>query len=132
MKGAIETVVHRAQLQPGEQVVAVERAASVVSLKSEAAVESLVCNLDHALTEVRRGSLAMVENASTKVGAHMRLIVGLGPQSTLQRGFSIAKKYDGRPISSREAASQNAEFSVHFHDGAVQVANKEFEGGNVP
>jgi exodeoxyribonuclease VII large subunit len=132
MKGAIETVVHRAQLQLGERVAAIEKAASIVSFKSEAAIESAVSDLDHSLAGVRRGSLAMVEDASSKVGAHIRLVVGLGPQSTLQRGFSIAKNPDGRPITSRAEATLNAEFTVQFHDGTVQVSNKEFEGGNEP
>lgn len=132
IKGVIETIVHRAQLQVGDQVAAVEKAASIVSLKSEAAIESVVCELDHALSEVRRGSLGMVENAASKVGAHMRLIVGLGPQSTLQRGFAIAKDPDGLPITSRRMAIHKSEFTVQFHDGAVQVSNKEFKGGNEP
>jgi exonuclease VII large subunit len=76
--------------------------------------------------------LAMVEDAASMVGAHMRLIVGLGPQSTLHRGFSIVKDPDGRPITSRAAAIQKAEFTVQFHDGEVQVSNKELEGGNEP
>ena len=132
LKGAIEGIAHRAQLQVGEQAAALEKTASVVSLKSEAAIESVTCELDHTLSEVRKASFAMVSDAASKVDANMRLVMGLGPQSTLQRGFSISKGPDGRPITSREAASRNAEFTVEFHDGAVQVSNKDFKGGDEP
>lgn len=130
LKGAIENVVHRAQLQLGEQVAAVEKAASIVSLKSSAAIEAVACGLDNALSDVRRGSLAMVDDAASKAAAHMRLVMGLGPQSTLQRGFAIAKGPGGRPITSRAVASRHAEFTVEFRDGSIQVSNKEFDGAN--
>lgn len=72
----------------------------------------------------------MIDDAATTAAAHMRLVIGHGLQSTLQRGFAIAKAPDGRPITSRETARLNAEFTVEFHDGTVQVSNKEFDGAN--
>ena len=56
------------------------------------------------------------------------LVVGLGPQATLRRGFAIARDAENRPITSREAAVQSRAFTVQFHDGTVPVANRGSEG----
>jgi exodeoxyribonuclease VII large subunit len=74
----------------------------------------------------------MARDAGVALRGSMRLIVGLGPQSTLQRGFAIVKSIHGRPITSRAAAIEHAEWAVQFHDGTVQVANQEFERGTEP
>jgi exodeoxyribonuclease VII large subunit len=55
-------------------------------------------------------------------------VVGLGPQSTLQRGFAIARDDENNPLTSKEAAMQHASFRVEFRDGAVAVDNRDFEG----
>jgi exonuclease VII large subunit len=53
----------------------------------------------------------------------------LGPQSTLQRGFAIARDYQDNPITSREAAMQHASFQIQFHDGKVAVMKTVHYGG---
>ena len=54
-----------------------------------------------------------------------RIIVGMGPQSTLQRGFAIARDDEDKPLTSREAAMKHASFQVQFRDGRVAVKNSE-------
>ena len=49
----------------------------------------------------------------------------MGPQSTLQRGFAIARDDDDKPLTSREAAMTHASFQVQFRDGRVEVKNLE-------
>lgn len=148
LKSAVDGVTHRARFLLSDQAAGVDRAADVIALKSEAAVEAVKSHLEHGATEIQRESrrlvvkasaelecgysdvgtvsFAMVRGAGSLVAGHVRLVVGLGPQSTLQRGFSIAKSIDGHPITSREAASKNAEFTVQFQDGAVRVTNLEY------
>jgi hypothetical protein len=41
----------------------------------------------------------------------------MGPQSTLQRGFAIARDGQDNPLTSREAAMRHASFQVPYHDG---------------
>ena len=57
------------------------------------------------------------------------MVVGLGPQATLKRGFAIVHDEEGRPVTSREEAVQLPSFQVQFHDGMVPVSNKQDEGG---
>jgi exodeoxyribonuclease VII large subunit len=59
-----------------------------------------------------------------------RIVVGLGPQSTLQRGFAIARDEQDAPLTSREAALKRASFRVEFRDGTVAVDNREYEKGD--
>jgi exodeoxyribonuclease VII large subunit len=84
----------------------------------EGARESLSDGVPAAMTSARRD-----------VEQFARIVVGMGPESTLQRGFAIARDNDGRPLTSRRAAMQNAAFRVQFRDGTIAVTNEEFEGG---
>ena len=49
----------------------------------------------------------------------------MGPQSTLQRGFAIARDNDDKPLTSREAAMNHDTFQVQFRDGKVAVRNTD-------
>ena len=55
---------------------------------------------------------------------------GSSPQSTLERGFAIARDDHDAPLTSREAAIKHTSFRVEFRDGAVTVDNREYEKGN--
>lgn len=152
LKGEIDAVMHRAQMRVGEQAAIVERTAGILALKAESAMDAARCDLEHNLAELRResgllvekaaddistvlaeieaGAASMAETIRTTVEGQMRLVLGLGPNSTLRRGFAIARKTDGRPITSRADAAQAAGFSVHFYDRAVRVSNDESQGGD--
>lgn len=69
----------------------------------------------------RRSSVGQVEDG---VG-FATIIVGMGPQSTLQRGFAIVRDDDDKPLTSREAAMNHTSFQVQFRDGRVSVQNLE-------
>jgi exodeoxyribonuclease VII large subunit len=58
-----------------------------------------------------------------------RVVVGLAPQSTLQRGFAIVRDDRDAPLASREAAIRHPFFRVEFRDGAIAVDNREYERG---
>jgi exodeoxyribonuclease VII large subunit len=64
----------------------------------------------------------LVEAARREIEASTRIVVGLGPQATLRRGFAIVRDAENRPVTSRAAALEDAEFSVQFQDGTVPVA----------
>jgi exodeoxyribonuclease VII large subunit len=57
-------------------------------------------------------------------------VVGLGPQSTLQRGFAIVRHDDDKPLTSRAAALSHATFQVEFRDGRLAVKNIGITGGD--
>ncbi len=54
----------------------------------------------------------------------------MGPQSTLQRGFAIARDNDDKPLTSRDKAMNHASFQVQFRDGRVAVKNTNRSGGD--
>ena len=54
----------------------------------------------------------------------------MGPQSTLQRGFAIARDNYDKPLTSREAAMNHASFQVQFRDGRVAVKNTDRSEGD--
>jgi exodeoxyribonuclease VII large subunit len=58
------------------------------------------------------------------------MVVGLGPQATLRRGFTIARDQEGRPVTSREEAVRLLSLQVQFHDGLLTVANRQDDGGD--
>jgi exodeoxyribonuclease VII large subunit len=78
---------------------------------------------------VAEGARLLVEAARREFEASTRLVVGLGPQATLRRGFALARDGEGRPITSREAAIGADGFAVEFHDGAEPVAVLESREG---
>ncbi|WP_165248137.1 exodeoxyribonuclease VII large subunit [Paludisphaera soli] len=108
LKGEIDAVVHRAQMRIADQ----EKTANILALKAESAIDAARCDLEHNLTELRRessrsaekaadhlsaglaeieaGAASMVEAARTNVDGQLRLVMGLGPNPTLRRGFAIA------------------------------------------
>lgn len=132
LKGTIDGIAHRAQRRIDDRAAAVDRAADTLAFKADAALDTIRSEVDRAWTDVRQGGVECVDDAREKVVAHMRLIAGLGPDSTLRRGFAIAKGVDGRPITSRADAVRNDDFTVQFRDGTVRVANKDFEGAGGP
>jgi exodeoxyribonuclease VII large subunit len=131
---SIQSITHRTEVIVGERRSATEKAANTLALqagaKAEAAgrdVENLKAQvgkdvvrtiarardgLECDLVAARDGAGALVETARREVDANTRAVVGMGPQATLLRGFAIARGSDDRPITSREAAAEAAEFEV--------------------
>jgi exodeoxyribonuclease VII large subunit len=129
----------------------VERLAQAVTLKAQAGLQAAGRDLDHLKTQAGRdatrlvtqavdslecdlasvavGAGSLVEAARKEIEASTRMVVGLGPQATLRRGFAIARDDEGRPVTSREEAVQLPSFQVQFHDGMVPVSSKHDEGG---
>jgi exodeoxyribonuclease VII large subunit len=72
-----------------------------------------------------------VEAAKDGIETYARIVVGLGPQATLERGFVIVRDANDLSVTSRDAAMRSNECTVQFHDGSVPVTNREFvEGDN--
>jgi exodeoxyribonuclease VII large subunit len=74
---------------------------------------------------VESGIISVTDEARKDIENFARIIVGMGPQSTLQRGFAIARANDDKPLTSREAAINHASFQVQFRDGKLSVKNLE-------
>lgn len=150
LKQSMVAIAHRSQLLLGEQRAEIEKAANTVTLQATAKAEAAGRDLDHLkaqmgrdatrlvtkaaedldcdLAAVSQGARALIEAACREIEASTRIVVGLGPQATLRRGFAIARDAENRPITSREAAVQSRAFTVQFHDGTVPVANRGSEG----
>jgi exodeoxyribonuclease VII large subunit len=151
LRQSIEAIAHRSRLQLGEQRSAIDKMVNSITLQSRAAIRAADLDLGYLKAQMSRDAIRMVtkaaddldcdfdevvqvartlvETARREIEASTRIVVGLGPQATLRRGFAIARDSEDRPITSREAAMRSREFSVQFHDGSVPVANRDFDGG---
>ena len=93
-------------------------------------VTKAVDDLDKSLSLLESGAISITDDARKDIENFARIIVGMGPQSTLQRGFAIARDNDDKPLTSREAAMNHASFQVQFRDGRVAVKNTDRSGGD--
>jgi len=60
-------------------------------------------------------------NAIREVENLGREILGLGPNATLNRGFTIARSSEGKPVISAKQAIQLPELNLEFRDGILKV-----------
>ncbi|MDB5350081.1 MAG: exonuclease large subunit [Planctomycetota bacterium] len=151
-KQSIEAIAHRTELRLGDERAAIEKAADAIALQAEARIEAAGRDLDRhkgqmvreagrwvttasaalgdARNSIETGSASICKDAHARTETFARLVVGLGPQATLRRGFSIVRDYDDKPITCREAAVRTPTFVVQFHDGDVPVTNRQFMEGD--
>ena len=148
----LESITQKTQIQLESEKSKIERLAHTVTLKAQGRLDAAVLDLDQIKTQVGRDSgrmvtkavddldksLDLLENGATSITDDARkdienfarIIVGMGPQSTLQRGFAIARDNDDKPLTSREAAMNHDTFQVQFRDGRVAVKNTNRSGGD--
>jgi len=93
-------------------------------------VTKAVDDLDTSLSLLESGAISITDDARRDIENFARIVVGLGPQSTLQRGFAIARDDEDKPVTSREAAMNQVSFQVQFRDGRVAVKNTDRSGGD--
>jgi exodeoxyribonuclease VII large subunit len=109
---------------------------ATVALEAERAKITDVAG--YALREAQLGVSRLVESLAQRVqmqwaGAskdidHLaRIVVGMGPGSTLERGFAIVRADDDQPLTSRQAAMVHASFQIQFHDGRLGVKVKSLD-----
>ena len=82
-------------------------------------------DLNKCLALVESGTISVTDEARKDIENFAKIIVGMGPQSTLQRGFAIVRDDEDKPLTSRDAAMNHASFQVQFRDGRVSVKNSE-------
>jgi exodeoxyribonuclease VII large subunit len=145
-----DAISQRAQLQVSSELSAIDRLAHTVIVRTQGGLEAAVRNLAHlhdqfvnytnrlvaeagddlevARGDISSGTISVIADARKDIEGFVRLVVGLGPQSTLQRGFAIARDDENNPLTSREAAMLHASFRVEFRDGAIAVDNRDFDG----
>ena len=69
----------------------------------------------------RRSLGHRLDRAHDEVGHHLARVRGLSPRSTMARGYNVAQLADGSVISSVAGLAPDAEFSLRFADGHVDV-----------
>ena len=62
-----------------------------------------------------------IDRAIHHVEAFGREILGMGPKSTLRRGFAIVRDRAGAPIVSADQAQQQPMLNIEFRDGNIAV-----------
>lgn len=69
----------------------------------------------------RRSLGHKLDRAGDEVGHHLARVRGLSPLSTMARGYNVAQLADGSVVASVGQLSADAEFSLRFADGHVDV-----------
>lgn len=86
---------------------------TLVDVKSEEVLQLVVRGVDLAHLRIERATAEVAE-----LSGHLR---GLSPQSTLDRGYAIARKADGSVISRTEQATTGDELHVRVSDGTIET-----------
>lgn len=138
------SIIQRTQGCLGSRTAEAERLAQAVVLKAQANLQAAerelvylrgqadreasrqvvraLDNLEGVRDSVAGGSMALLDAARRAVESETRLVVGMGPQATLRRGFAMARDGAGRPVTSRKAAAQLPSLQIEFHDGRLPVS----------
>jgi exodeoxyribonuclease VII large subunit len=75
--------------------------------------------------QLLRGVETLRHSASTHLEFFMQPIVGLGPEATLKRGYSIVRDPDERPPGTRRQAEIELVLQIEFQDGRLWVSNQQ-------
>ena len=67
---------------------------------------------------VRDRSRQLTQTAGERITSSMQLVVGLGPEKTLGRGFSIVRR-GGKTLSRKTDAHSGDDIDLQFADGVV-------------
>ena len=74
----------------------------------------------HAQSAMDRAAL-QIDDASQDLEALIREVLGMGPESTLRRGFALVRSNSGKPLTSRSQASVEKLLTLQFYDGQMNV-----------
>jgi exonuclease VII large subunit len=129
----------------------IERLAHAITVKAQSGLDATGCDLDQlkaqigrdtgrmamnaaedldtAWTSMESGAIAITDDARKEIENLARIVISLGPHSTLRTGFAIARDDQAVPLTSREASLQHASFRVEFRDGIVAVDNRDYKKG---
>lgn len=87
-------------------------------------------NLQRQSDAVSSSIAAVLNEAQLRVDFYVQTIVGLGPTSTLNRGYAIARDSENRPIGSKANAVKQQTLRIQFRDGQLAVSNEEYQEGD--
>ena len=130
MERLVHTVTLKAQTRLDAAALDLDQIKTQVGRDAGRMVTKAVDDLDKSLSLLESGAISITDDARKDIENFARIIVGMGPQSTLQRGFAIVRDNDDKPLTSREAAMNHASFQVQFRDGRVAVKNTDRTGGD--
>jgi exodeoxyribonuclease VII large subunit len=119
-----------AQLRQVKMTLDVERTRLITATNRTLA--SVTEDLEKVVDRVADGAVLTAAAARKELDNLARMVVGLGPQSTLKRGFAIVRDEGDTPLTSRARAQSHARLQIEFHDGRIAVTNEHYSQGNQP
>jgi exodeoxyribonuclease VII large subunit len=93
-------------------------------------VADVAADLESSLALIADGAVLNAEKARKDINNLARIVVGLGPQSALNRGFAIVRDESEKPLTHRAAAVRHARLQIQFRDGRLAVTNEDCSRGN--
>jgi exodeoxyribonuclease VII large subunit len=148
----LESIIQKTEIQLKSERSEIDRLAHTVTLKAQGRIDAAGRDLDQikiqvgrdadrivikaadqlitSFTLIENGVISTVDVAKKDIENFAKIVVGLGPQSTLQRGFAIIRDDEDKPLTSRAAAISHTTFQVEFRDGRVAVKNIDVSEGD--
>jgi exonuclease VII large subunit len=93
-------------------------------------VTKAVDEVDNSVSLIENGTSLITEGARKDIENFAKIVVSLGPESILDRGFAIARDDQDKPLTSRAAAMNYDPFHVQFRKGRVADMNTDRSGGD--
>src|SRR5271165_7336703 len=92
----VHTVTLKAQTRLDAAELDLDQIKAQVGRDAGRMVTKAVDDLDKSLSLLESGTISITDDARKDIECFARIIVGMGPQSTLQRGFAIARDNDDK------------------------------------
>jgi exonuclease VII large subunit len=128
----METVSFSAQSRLGAAGTEIDRVKTDIGRDIGRMAATACDELDHAIGLIEKSAMAMADGAQKDIEYFARIVVGMGPHSTLQRGFAILRDPADKPVTSREAAITLDTFEIELRDGRLKVKNQDRSGEDQP
>lgn len=77
------------------------------------------------LDQVMQSSRHVIKEAKGKSTAHMREIMGQGPEKTLARGFTLTRSSEGKPITRANQVVPGQTLLIQFSDATLTTHTEE-------
>ncbi len=102
---------------------ALDRAALAATARARARLDTRAARLRPFLVAT------LAARARARLGEAGRLLVSLGPEQVLARGYALVLGPDGRPITAAAAAARAPRLTIRLRDGDTQVVPARAGGG---
>jgi exodeoxyribonuclease VII large subunit len=98
-----------------------DHAMKTVAAREQAALERNGLRLEQSAARLAQSLPRLLDDRARRVAHAGQLLESFSYRKVLERGFTVIRDAEGRPVSSAQAAKPGAALGVEFADGTVGV-----------